>query len=285
MPNLNGFSSIVEERIGWYVYLLRDPRDDEVFYIGKGRGSRAFQHAKQAADDDDTEATRQAKLERLRDITAAGCTVRVEILRHNIATESAAFDIEAAAIDLFRATGRQLTNIMGGHHSGTRGWGAADVVASIYDAEPAPDIDVPLLLVKVPRLWQPSRSAGELYEVTRGWWALGEKKGPRARFAATVSKGVIRAAYRIESWRERVPGDRDWQRDVGKKPRLGFIGAPAPELEQLLNRSVKHLFKPGQASPVTYLNCADPELSRAPVLRGEDARRRPRRRASPCSDV
>jgi hypothetical protein len=35
----------VEEELGWYVYALKDPRDGQVFYIGKGKGDRVFQHA------------------------------------------------------------------------------------------------------------------------------------------------------------------------------------------------------------------------------------------------
>lgn len=39
-----GISPYVAEQLGWYVYLLRDPRDAEVFYVGKGRGNRVFAH-------------------------------------------------------------------------------------------------------------------------------------------------------------------------------------------------------------------------------------------------
>jgi hypothetical protein len=275
MPTEPGFSEIVEERIGWYVYLLRDPRDGAVFYVGKGVGSRAFAHARQAegqfVEDDDPEAVRQAKIQRLLDIAAEGETVIVEILRHGIPSAAVAYEVEAAAIDLCRATGATLTNIQGGHHSGERGWASAAVVASIYDAEPAPAIDVPLILVRVPRLWQPSMTPGEVHEITRGWWRLAAHKGPRARFAATVSKGVVRAAYRIDAWRERVPGDRDWQHDIGKAPRVGFIGMPAPELSPLLNKSVKHLFKQGQSDPLTYLNCDAGKAPHAAILRGAEA--------------
>jgi len=270
----HGFSSIVEERIGWYVYLLRDPTDDAVFYVGKGIGSRAFAHAKAAAGqsvDDDPEAVRKAKVQRLLAIAAAGQTVIVEVLRHGIASEAAAYEVEAAAIDLCRAIGAPLANIQGGHNSGERGWASAAVVASIYDAKPAPLIEVPLILIRVPRRWQPSMTAGELHEVTRGWWRLAIHKGPRARFAATVSKGVVRAVYRIDAWRERVPGDRDWQHDIDREPRLGFIGAEAPALGQLLNTSVKHHFKPGQSGPLTYLNCDDAASPSVPILRGSHA--------------
>ena len=38
------------EAIGSYVYTLSDPESNKLFYIGKGVGQRAFQHAEAAAD-------------------------------------------------------------------------------------------------------------------------------------------------------------------------------------------------------------------------------------------
>ncbi len=40
----------VAERIGpFYVYLLVDPRNGEVFYVGKGTGARPLAHGVEAA--------------------------------------------------------------------------------------------------------------------------------------------------------------------------------------------------------------------------------------------
>ena len=61
------FSPEVCNRIGYYIYLLLD--GDEAFYVGKGQGNRAFQHAIAAVDlslgDEDPTS---AKLERIRHI-------------------------------------------------------------------------------------------------------------------------------------------------------------------------------------------------------------------------
>lgn len=259
------FSAHVVEQIGWYVYLLRNPLDGTVFYVGKGRGNRAHQHAKDAVALSEVD---KPKLATIREVHAAGHEVGVEILRHGLATEELAYEVEAAVLDAYRAVGRELTNAVGGHHSALRGWAGADVVASIYDAPPAAPTAEPLILVRLTKLWFPAMTDGELYEATAGWWSLARHMGPRARYAAAVSNGVVRAVYRIEHWRERVEGDRDWADDLGKEPRLGFRGAPAQELAELVGTSVKHLL-PQQG--FKYLNCADPTLPTRPVLRGADA--------------
>lgn len=38
------FSQAVCEKIGYYVYILKDLRTAEIFYIGKGVSNRVFQH-------------------------------------------------------------------------------------------------------------------------------------------------------------------------------------------------------------------------------------------------
>ena len=39
------FTHGVKEALNYYVYALVDPRDHRIFYIGKGKGDRIFQHA------------------------------------------------------------------------------------------------------------------------------------------------------------------------------------------------------------------------------------------------
>ncbi len=43
------FSPYVSEQLQSYVYVLRDPRDDVVFYVGKGVGNRVFAHTQAAS--------------------------------------------------------------------------------------------------------------------------------------------------------------------------------------------------------------------------------------------
>ncbi len=60
------FQQTVKEAIGYYVYALVDPRDKKIFYIGKGKGNRVFQHAEAAL----YEKGQSLKLETIRSIIA-----------------------------------------------------------------------------------------------------------------------------------------------------------------------------------------------------------------------
>jgi hypothetical protein len=130
----------IAEKLGWYVYALRDPRDGAVFYAGKGIGNRVYQHARQvrklAGQSSD-----QLKLATIRDIHDAGLEVGVEIIRHRIPDEKSAYEVEAAVIDTLALMGSDLTNLLGGHGA-ERGWRSLEVIVAEYVAEPveiAPD--------------------------------------------------------------------------------------------------------------------------------------------------
>lgn len=94
----------------FYVYFLIDPRDDQIFYVGKGRGLRMYQHEKEKPAE---ENVNHKKACRIWEIHAAGMRVRHEVFAAHLA-ETAALRIERQCI---LALGRgRLTN----KHSGTR---------------------------------------------------------------------------------------------------------------------------------------------------------------------
>src|SRR4051794_40278972 len=92
------FSSYVAERLGFYVYVLRDPRDGSIFYVGKGVENRVFDHAN-AALATNVDTTVSLKLEVINAIHAAGHVVRTEVLRFGLSSKEA-YEVEAVAIQL-----------------------------------------------------------------------------------------------------------------------------------------------------------------------------------------
>lgn len=244
------FSPYVQERLKFYVYLLTDPRNEKIFYVGKGQGNRIFAHANDTLAAQ--EEPRSDKLDQIRDILTAGLQVRYELLRFGL-SEAGAFEVEAAAIELLGL--HELTNLVAGHHVSEQGRMTVDVAISLIDAPPVSNITQPAILIRIPKLWYPAMPEDELYEATHGWWVIGERR-ERAKYAFAVSRGIIREVYEIYSWRRRQPGDRGSEED-GSSPsrRFAFDGSIAGELAHHRNHSVRQLYKPGDQSPIKFLNC------------------------------
>lgn len=97
----------------FFVYDLIDPRNGEVFYVGKGSGRRPGQHTKEAMS-----GKRSRKCDRIRAILAGGAEVRVTIARRFTSEQDAyAFEIERIA-DIGLAN---LTNVLPGGYGGAMG--------------------------------------------------------------------------------------------------------------------------------------------------------------------
>lgn len=100
--------SLAQERIGFYVYFLIDPRDGEIFYIGKGSGNRASHHVNEWKSGRTCNAP---KVARIADIKADGCDVIEAIFRCGL-SEQRAFQKERELILALADAG--LTNIAQG---------------------------------------------------------------------------------------------------------------------------------------------------------------------------
>ena len=60
------------KKLKWYVYLLSDPNTNEVFYVGKGKGNRVFDHFKNLKKND-------PKSQKIKEIlNEIGCTRKIK---------------------------------------------------------------------------------------------------------------------------------------------------------------------------------------------------------------
>ncbi len=100
-------SSKVTGKLKHYVYLYVDPRDESVFYVGKGIGERCLAHLKEGGESE--------KAKRIAAIHDSNLKPHIDILVHGLATSEVALQVEAAVIDLL---GREkLTNQVRGWNS------------------------------------------------------------------------------------------------------------------------------------------------------------------------
>ena len=93
----------------WYVYELSDPRDNSVFYVGKGSGNRIDAHER-----DTIKGVCSKKCNKIRSINNSGYSIHKE----KVATfwdEQAAYDYETERISFYGLS--NLTNIIAGGQS------------------------------------------------------------------------------------------------------------------------------------------------------------------------
>lgn len=230
------FSPAVCEKIGYYVYILRDPRDNQIFYVGKGANNRVFSHVQDAH----STIIENARLDRIRDIHAQGQKVDIIIHRHGL-TEKEAFEVESALIDLLGLP--HLSNLVAGHHAYERGKMTISEVIAQYDA-PAISIDVPAILIIINRLYRRGMSQTELYEATRKYWKIGKRR-EKAHYAFSVSNGLVRQVYKIETW---YPSEERLGRWI-------FDGHVATDLAHYVGGDIRQYLTRGAQNPIVYINC------------------------------
>lgn len=243
----------VARHLGFYVYLLLDPRTDKVFYVGKGCGKRVLAHLTANG-----ESRRVALVNELR---AADFGPRLEILAHKLPDEETALRIEAAVIDLCGLG--ELTNKVRGWRSIQLGRVSLKELVSYYAAKPVKVTD-PVLLIRINKLYRHGMSADELYDATCGIWRLGRRRDG-AKYALAVFEGVVREVYVVKpgSWHPAPKAQFKTnihalnQFDLLKqKNRYVFTGEIADKSVRSKYRgcSVAKYFKKGNQSPVMYVN-------------------------------
>lgn len=235
------FSEHTIEKIGYYVYVLVDPRNDKIFYIGKGKGNRIFAHVNGALENQ----TESDKIALIREIVNEGMVVQHYIVRYGIEIEDIAFEIEATLIDLLTYEKfkhlSQITNIVSGHKSWERGIKTVDELEVLYSAKPLNEIKHNLLLININKTYKKEKS---VYEATRKSWKLSKKKVQLIDYVLAEYKGIIRAVFKPEKWLRTSDGKR-----------LYFEGYEVKDKEILdlyLNKEYTGK-KKGQQNPITYL--------------------------------
>lgn len=250
--SLRSFPVGVAEELESYVYIYIDPRNDEVFYVGKGAGDRVFAHLKEA----DVLTKQSGKLGRIRDIWQNSQDVVIKIHRSGL-TPDQAYHVEAAVIELFpdsenEVDGRDTTRL------GARL--VADLISE-RQREKA-EINFPAVLINIRKEWlriRPDQSKPvdptQLYNSTRTAWEINPERHKNVRHAIAVAFGIIREVYQIENEWLRADVNADGSpRQIDS--RWMFVGKPAADKQHLVGKAVDHLQKMGAQNPIKWLDKA-----------------------------
>ena len=229
--SVDRFPSEVAGALKCYVYRLMDPRNGEIFYVGRGRGDRVFAHARGVLDDSPEEVA-DPKLERIREIMALGMEVHHIIHRHGM-SEYAAKEVEAALIDAYPG----LTNKVTGSGSKDRGTRHIREIMLEYGAEEFV-VQEPLILISIANTW---KQRG-IYEAVRSVWGMKLSRAKRYSLVLAHVRGLVLGAYKPTRWmyavgnKSKFPHE-DWESNYETlKGRIGFEGVPAKK--EVWNRYV-----------------------------------------------
>lgn len=103
-------------------------------------------------------------------------------------------------------------------------------------------VDAPTVMVVINRRWREGDDDGAVYEATRRHWKIGSATREKAVYVLGIAGGIVRGAYRVQSW---FPSQQP-----GEEQRWGFNGTPALELS-VVGASVKRFAPPkGASNPV-----------------------------------
>ena len=153
------FSSEVINKLKFYVYLISDPISREIFYVGKGKENRAFDHFKQSGDSE--------KVNKIKEIKSKGFEPKIEILVHGVEDEITIKKIEASIIDLIDK--KNLTNKVGGYESTDFGRMDVNQIVAKYSSKKA-EIKEKVVLIKLSQSFRYNMDPIDLYDYTRGIW-------------------------------------------------------------------------------------------------------------------
>lgn len=240
------------EQVGYYVYLLVDPRDNKVFYVGKGHNDRVNQHEAEALAGKDS--CNSEKIAKINEITDSNNQVKQIIVRWGM-TEEEAFCVEAALID-FISSGIQLghlTNMVSGHGSHCYGLQTPE---QLDEKLTRGDLDVEnlqdnILCINVNK----RRKEGNLYEAIRGNWNISPKQANKTDYVIAEYGGVIIGVFKTDEkgWYEVAPEEgkedvnRKWCRFDGEE-----VKDPAV-LDRYIHKRLPEK-KKGSSNPVRYFN-------------------------------
>jgi hypothetical protein len=237
----------VARKLGHYVYLLTDPRNRTVFYVGKGKNGRILAHLR---------GEENAITKKMEEIRTAGAEPLMEILAHGLGKQEA-HKIESAAIDLLLDLGN-LVNAVRGHGAKTGRMGLSDAIAYHTKVKAKFRKDDRLILIRINKLYRYGMSDSDLYDATRSAWRVDADRCKRAEYALAVFQGVVREVYAITGW---FPAGttlnfRPSKLGITEKDRWEFVGNIAADhiRKRFLNRYVGHLFKWGAMGPISYVN-------------------------------
>jgi hypothetical protein len=250
------FDEKTKQKLGYYVYFLKDPLDKLPFYVGKGKNNRVFDHLNCAIENE----TQSDKLEKIREIISRNKNNIIEhiIIRHGL-TENEAYLIEASIIDFLEYFSFGLKNIQGGHNSIEKGLMTSEEIIRHYNAVQLESMNDDCIIININKNYKRGIDSNGIYNATRACWSINkhkliDKRGNNLiKYVLSEYHGYIVEVFEVEKWYEEERGYGINSKHYGKiKKGMCFDGKVAPEnIRNLyINKTIQK--KQGEANVIKY---------------------------------
>ena len=239
------FDEKTKTNLRYYVYLLIDPKNNEPFYVGKGKNNRVFDHINNELEDDN-DSLKYSEIRRI-----GPKNVKHIIVRHGL-TEKESFAVEASLIDVFKfiPSFKRFVrgNIQGGLNSIEKGLMTANEVIRLYNAEPLEKIDEDCLIININKSYKRGSGVDAIYNATKEIWRIQKSRRDKAKFVLSEYKGLIVEVFEVDNW---YPKERGYNLGTKKYGQTytgyGFNGAIASESirNKYINKTISPFKKRG----------------------------------------
>lgn len=242
------FDSEIIKQINHYVYLLIDRKNQEIFYVGKGKDNRLYNHTYEALKEYIENDSK--KIQRIKDLNETG-EIDYFILKHGI-SEPEALMLEAAIIDLLKndrfKSLHNLTNKNRGFHYDTGLMSDSDILEKYSRGElDINNLKHNILVININK----TRKNDDIYEAVRKFWRIDVNRARKMDYVLAENNGAILGVFKVTEWKY---ADKDGNETTKENAyRKFFEGKEVTEPEILdlyLYKRVKKIH--GAQNPIRY---------------------------------
>ncbi len=211
---ITSFQEKIHIILGYYVYKLIDPRNGQVFYVGRGNGNRIFDHVsgtvsklaqiyKELGKEDGYEIENSEEAENIfslkektiNEIHISNLEVLHVIHRHGLTLDQAK-EVEAALIDDYPGA----SNVQGGYGSFERGPMNVKEIVDKFSREsvnPTEKIEN-VFIFPIPNSLNDGQS---IYDATRRIWkVIQSNQNFKKPYAVGLRNSISEGSYEIAKW-------------------------------------------------------------------------------------
>jgi len=265
---MNKFSPETIEKLEYYIYVLIDPRDSKIFYVGKGSKNRIFDHVADALKQEN-QNIKTDKFDVIRDIYDEKKEVKHYIIRHGLKKndikedEDIAYIVESVLIDFLTfkdfSEVAKLTNRVAGFDAFDRGIKTVEQLESDYNCKPIEKFEHNILAININQTYGiNSERHPNIYQATRKSWPLNLKNANKVDLIFSEYHNIVRAIFIPDpnnnnkwNWTRTNPDEQN-----KRKFRYAFDGIACTDeniLDKYIGKSLPKK-KKGDQKAIHYLN-------------------------------